>query len=275
MARSANGEPISASDYTLIAEIGSLTIEFTRLAQVSQNLKFFDAVQRISDILESLQEKGKLPGLWPVVVDAKNIKADLNMFTLGGMADSMYEYLPKQHLMLGGLTDQYRRMYERALDLVEKYLFFRPRIADGGDVLISGDVRVRGTDPILEPKGQHLTCFTGGMVGIGAKVFNRPDDVEIARQLVDGCIWAYDNMPSGLMPEIFHAVPCHQGVLSDGKDACKWNESEYEQLVVDMYNSGTNVDSSNPLSEQAQVILRDGGLQKGFTSIGDHRYILR
>lgn len=275
MARSANGEAITASDFTLIAEIGSLTVEFTRLAQLTKDAKFFDAVQRISDRLEHLQDQGNLPGLWPIVVDAKNLKADQNIFTLGGMADSTYEYLPKQYLMLGGLNDQYRKMYEKAMNVIERYLFFRPRIPDGSDILISGDVRVKGKEPILEPKGQHLACFTGGMVGIGAKVFDRPDDVKIARQLVDGCIWAYNNMPSGLMPEIFHAVPCHQGVMFDGKDACEWNQTEYEQLLVDMYYSGTNVDSGNHISEKAQVIMRDGGLQKGFTSIGDHRYILR
>lgn len=192
------------------------------------------------------------------------------------MADSTYEYLPKQHLMLGGLTDQYRKMYEKAMEVVEKYLFFRPRIEDGTEILISGDVRVQGSEPILEPKGQHLTCFTGGMIGIGAKIFNRPDDVKVARRLVDGCIWAYDRMPSGLMPEVFHAVPCHQGVVPAEKDACEWNQTQYDQLVLDMYYSGRDASgNANSLSDKAQVIMRDSGLQKGFTSIQDTRYILR
>lgn len=27
---------------------------------------------------------------------------------------------------------------------------------------------------------------------MGAKVFNRPDELVVARKLVDGCIWAYE-----------------------------------------------------------------------------------
>ena len=88
--------PSEASSLALSAELGSLTLEFTRLSQLTQNPKYFDAVQRISDELERQQDLTLLPGLWPVIFDA----AELNFtkdrtFTLGGMADSLYEYIPK------------------------------------------------------------------------------------------------------------------------------------------------------------------------------------
>ena len=81
---------------TLVAEIGSLSLEFTRLSQLSGDIKYFDAIQRITNVFDQQQNLTKLPGMWPVLVDAQtgDFTGD-TFFTLGGMADSVYEYLPK------------------------------------------------------------------------------------------------------------------------------------------------------------------------------------
>jgi len=90
------GAEQEASNGTLVSEIGSLTLEFTRLSQITGDSRYFDAVQRIMDVFEEQQDKTKVPGMWPVVVDAQhNDYTGYGGFTLGGMADSTYEYLPK------------------------------------------------------------------------------------------------------------------------------------------------------------------------------------
>lgn len=92
----ATGANQQAGQSVLIAEIGSLTLEFTRLTQLTGDPRFYDAVQRIMDVFDSQQAQTQLPGLWPTVVDART--ADFSKgdwFTIGGMADSLYEYLPK------------------------------------------------------------------------------------------------------------------------------------------------------------------------------------
>lgn len=101
---SGDGEAQDAPSGVLLAEIGSLTLEFTRLSQLSGNPKYFDAVQRVMEVFADEQDKTYLPGLWPVVVNAE--KGDFTGdagFTIGGMADSTYEYLPKVrfHFMFG------------------------------------------------------------------------------------------------------------------------------------------------------------------------------
>jgi len=90
------GKKQVAHDAALVAEIGSLTLEFTRLSQITGDPKYFDAVQRIMNVFDAQQDDTKLPGLWPVMLNTRdlNFTAD-TFFTLGGMADSMYEYLPK------------------------------------------------------------------------------------------------------------------------------------------------------------------------------------
>lgn len=92
----ASGESQQADPNVLAAEIGSLTLEFTRLSQLTGDHRFFDAVQRIMDVFYTQQLDTTVPGLWPVSVNARKLKfTDYTSFTIGGMEDSLYEYLPK------------------------------------------------------------------------------------------------------------------------------------------------------------------------------------
>lgn len=92
----ATGAEQEAEDNVLESEIGSLTLEFTRLGQITGDPRYYDAVQRIMDIFDEQQAVSKLPGMWPVVVNARDKNfSDYTAFTIGGMADSLYEYLPK------------------------------------------------------------------------------------------------------------------------------------------------------------------------------------
>ena len=104
--RGGTGKPQEASHVVLVAEIGSLTLEFTRLSQVTGDPKYYDAIQRVMDVFDTQQSITKIPGLWPVVVNAKALNfTDGGSFTIGGMADSMYEYLPK----VGNLSNTIRQ----------------------------------------------------------------------------------------------------------------------------------------------------------------------
>jgi mannosyl-oligosaccharide alpha-1,2-mannosidase len=161
-------------------------------------------------------------------------------FTLGSLADSTYEYLPKMHLLLNGVTSQYRSMYEKAADAAKEHLLFRQMIPDEKrEILVSGSYSVTtafaadGETPQvtgrLRAGGSHLTCFVGGMFALGSKLFDRKDDLEIAKKLTDGCVYAYSMTASGIMPETFNAVAC------DDRKSCPWNETKwYEALDPDL-----------------------------------------
>lgn len=41
------------------------------------------------------------------------------------------------------------------------------------------------------------------MLAIGSKVFDRPEDLEIARRLLDTCVTMYRTTPTGLSPEVW------------------------------------------------------------------------
>ncbi|KAH8724351.1 glycoside hydrolase [Phaeosphaeriaceae sp. PMI808] len=253
-----------ADGHSISAELGSLSLEFTRLSQLTGDAKYYDAVQRITNLLDSNQNRTNLPGLFPVHVSPAREEFDGETFTFGGMSDSLYEYFPKQHLLLGGLSNQYRRLYEGAIEPAKKHLFFRPMIPQNQDILISGTVRTSTLGTIkLDPEGQHLTCFAGGMVALGAKIFNRTGELDVARKLVDGCIWAYDSMPTGVMPETFKVIPCYD------EEDCTWSTDRWHD-VVKKVSSG-----DYPEGSDVRDMIKADGLQPGFASITDPRFLLR
>lgn len=50
--------------------MGTLALEFTRLAQLTGNHSYFDAIQRVTDQLEAIQYDTSMPGMWPTMIDA-------------------------------------------------------------------------------------------------------------------------------------------------------------------------------------------------------------
>lgn len=66
-----------ADTVVLVAEIGSLTMEFTHLSQVSGDMRFYDAVDRIMQKFAKQQEQTHLPGMFPVIVNG-NVSVTLS-----------------------------------------------------------------------------------------------------------------------------------------------------------------------------------------------------
>ena len=266
---------IEASTSTLLAELGSLSLEFTRLTQLTGDPKYYDAIRRVADEMEKLQNTTKIPGLWPTIIDASRLTADYNHFTFGGMADSTYEYLPKQHILIGARTSQYKHMYLKALEAAKQYLFFRPLVPDNRNILFSGNTAVNddGTHS-HQAQGQHLGCFVAGMVGMGARIFWDQDDLDIAQRLVDGCIWAYETMPTGLMPETFHMLACHVGVDDPKSKECEWDEDKYYTAISEVQGQDEASQSMSTI-EKGKYWAKLREIAPGMTVMGDNRYILR
>lgn len=226
------------------ASPASLSLEFTRLAQLTGDNKYYDAIERVRVFLARTQHETKLPGMWPIALDFRNEQVSDSGFTLGALADSLYEYLPKMFLLTGGLEASYERMYRDAMDVAIKYLLFRPMLPGKDDILFAGNAHVYEDGVTTVPEGQHLSCFVGGMFLLGGRTFNIPEHVGIGERVARGCAWAYDAMPTGLMPEIFGMVACPT------IDGCEWDEARWQ------------AEGSTSLG-------------KGFKNARDSRYILR
>ncbi|KAL1962978.1 hypothetical protein VTN77DRAFT_8824 [Rasamsonia byssochlamydoides] len=333
-------QPHRAGTRVVLAELGSLSMEFTRLAQLTKDDKYYDAIARITNELEKMQNNTRLPGMWPLQLDASGCKkkgrpidrlpplkeekeketvpdvptprmpqrappTDINSyksymkrdevsglqvdaqpanygeaqstpaptpffepaceeqgltsppysttdkFGLGGQSDSTYEYLPKEYMLLGGLNEQYRTLYETAMDTVRKYLLFRPMIKEDRDIRFAATVAVSDPKPGEDDRslnyvyeGTHLTCFAGGMFAVGAKLFGLEGDMDIAAQLTDGCVWAYESTKTGIMPETFEVLPC------EDVRSCEWDETRYRDALDP--SMSTRIQRRVQLAEETQ-----------------------
>ncbi|KAH8594912.1 glycoside hydrolase family 47 protein [Bisporella sp. PMI_857] len=266
------GNKQTAPERMLVSELGSMSLEFTRLSQLTGEPKYYDAVQRIADALEKGQNTTKLPGMWPISIDAsKPSFEDDVIFTLGGMSDSLYEYFPKQYLILGGVLAQPKNLYEQFIEVAKTHMFKRFYNTKDEPLLVSGDVRVQGaasnSEIKFEAKNQHLTCFTGGMVGLGSRIFNRPDELSVAEELTAGCVWAYDTSANGIAPEIFTVLPCPKNY------DCKWDEKVWHKALLDAHPTTATTDAEREAHvKNAISSLR---LPPGFMALNDKRYVLR
>ncbi|OAA45595.1 glycosyl hydrolase [Metarhizium rileyi] len=266
----AYGNKQEAQSSSLLAEIGSLCMEFTRLSLLTKDPKYYDAVQHISELLAASQQRTKLPGMWPVTVDARTESFDTGTtYTLGGMADSTYEYLPKMMALLGQSDGIYKDMYTRSMDTANQHLFYRPMTPTSEDVLFPGFVQVNGDDPSrrkeFTPASGHLTCFAGGMLAVGGKLIDNDDHLSLAKKLTEGCVWAYKSFATGVMPETFDLTPCAD------RNSCPWDATKWQAAVAKAHGAG----GGSGESKAALRIIDEERIPEGFTKITDARYILR
>lgn len=240
-----NGTQV-AGDLDPGAGPGSLSLEFTRLAQLTGQDKFFDAIDRVTAFLARSQNQSDIPGLWPMLIDFHNEDVTVaHAFTLGANSDSLYEYLPKMHILLGGLDPTYETLYRAAMDAAIQHLLFKPMLPTDGDMLFAGDASADTGTVTSVPTGQHLACFAGGMFALGGKVFADPSHLVAGDRLARSCAWAYAQFPTGVMPEKFGMIACANLTGPCWWDAALWGRE------------------GNP------------GLPRGFADAQDPRYLLR
>jgi mannosyl-oligosaccharide alpha-1,2-mannosidase len=187
-------------------------------------------------------------------------------FSIGALADSTYEYFPKMHALLGGVEPIYSKLYKDSAAMIDKHMLFRASITDeklGADMLFCGDIYASGNGDIsLTPDMQHLTCFIGGMFGLGGRLFSNPHDVDLGAKLTKGCIYSYAAMPTGIMPETFTMLPCAS------RASCPWNQTAWTEKLTGSCANKWDEDG-------APVRPAECHIPPGFTDIRDTRYLLR
>ncbi|KXJ91552.1 glycoside hydrolase [Microdochium bolleyi] len=238
---------LTAGTFDPSAAVTSFGVEFTRLSQITGDNRYYDAQARLAILLDDWQNKTSIPGLWPVHLNMRTLRLDAdNFYSIGAMGDSLYEYFPKVHAMLGGVEPVYEKLYRQSMDAVVKHLMFRPMTRDQQDILFCGTNYATTGDTVRSPTSamEHLTCFAGGMFALGSKLFDIPEHLAYAEKLTKGCVWAYNSTRTGIAPEKFTLVPCAT------LQRCEWSESRW-------FEEG------------------NATLPYGFKSVQDPRYLLR
>ncbi|KAG0282795.1 hypothetical protein BGZ96_000127 [Linnemannia gamsii] len=181
----------------VLAEVGTIQLEFSRLSMLTKNPVYDTKARKIVDVLGSANPQ--LPGLLPdYVLDNEGQSYSNYKATVGGMVDSYYEYLLKEWILLDGKAPKFREMFEKAANSIKKYMVMRPENGSQ-DYAILGHVNSASKN--IEPDMEHLACFMSGSLAMGAKYFDRPDDLVLARQVAQGCFLGYHQSATGLGPE--------------------------------------------------------------------------
>ncbi|KAJ2898868.1 hypothetical protein IWW38_001195 [Coemansia aciculifera] len=188
------GTAVHASSVCL-AEAGTVQLEYWKLSDLTGNPAYHQAAQRVVDILDKDEKPYK--GLYPIWIDINSGKLTSGQITFGAQGDSWYEYMLKQYIYSGRTHDQYRRMYEESIDSMKQKMVKRSEFDD--QMYYVGDLD--STAKKFSPKFQHLTCFVPGMLALGSKTLNRPDDLVLAKQLTYTCFQMYNQTATGLGPE--------------------------------------------------------------------------
>ncbi|KAG7100035.1 hypothetical protein E1B28_001821 [Marasmius oreades] len=246
------------------AEVSTLQLELRYLSMLTANEEYWDKAENVMRVI-----KGALPtgyGLATIYMHVKSGKFVPSDIRLGSRGDSYYEYLLKQYLQTNRTESVYHDMYSAAVDAIHEHLIRHSPHA--GLIYTAEFSPERTTDGQLSwrlsPKQDHLVCFFGGSLMLGATMTRATvstvsvppkaeeltsygeRDWENGEELVKTCMATHDTA-TGLSPEIV-----------------------YFRMDGDEYDTEYNEDSDVPSSDWYIK-----GARRGHPPPYDARYILR
>lgn len=107
------------------------------------------------------------------------------------------------------------------------------------------------------------------MLAMGAKIFNRPDDMEVAKGLLETCVHMYRSSYTNLSPEMW-------GVADDVEayDSLTYNQAE-DDLAASRSWRLWGAGALNPVPSTNTRVLEDVQMTPSGVVVYDPRYLLR
>eukprot|EP00731_Ephydatia_muelleri_P031967 Em0023g474a len=180
---------------SILAEFGSLHLEFQYLTYATKKPVYLEKVETIR---KRLKELDKPDGLYSNFVNPHNGQWASSHMSIGALGDSFYEYLLKSWLGTSKADTEARDMYYAAVDSILNKLV---RISSNGLTMLV-DLR----NGMMDGKMQHLACFAGGMLALGgahAINGNGARYLEAGKEVTRTCHESYRGTASKLGAEAF------------------------------------------------------------------------
>ncbi|KAJ3335219.1 hypothetical protein HDU93_006114 [Gonapodya sp. JEL0774] len=206
------------------AETGTYALEFLHLYHLTNDTRFYDAVQHLRATLAHLRTTTPTPGIWSDRIDPHEKRVlSKGRYNVGGGVDSFYEYLVKVGVWAGlGLRDgketsvdgmtwtaEWRDMYEESVDAILANLATNyTRSSDGASIAFLP----AWTPPSHETSMEHLSCFFPGMLVLGLRTSPHNSNstasgarndriLDWAKAVTEGCVRMYSEGVAGIAPE--------------------------------------------------------------------------
>jgi len=193
-----------------LATVGTLVLEWTRLADITGNTTYAALVDKAQTYLfnPSPPEAEPFPGLLGMGI---NVTTGEFQDAVGGWiggADSYYEYLIKMYIYDPERYAAYKDKWITAADSSIRYLASHPAPRPDITFLAAFDGKN------LNNESQHLACFDGGNFILAGQVLGEKKYVDFGLELVSGCHETYIGTQTRIGPEIFRwnstTVPADQ-----------------------------------------------------------------
>ncbi|KAI9490284.1 glycoside hydrolase [Zychaea mexicana] len=188
----------------LLAEFGSYSMEFTRLSQITGDKKYAETANSVVD--KVIAKPSRMPGLYPnswKLDPFEPINDSIVDVGMGG--DSYYEYLIKNHVLLGGSKENLLNSWIEAVDSIQKYLL-SPTAEDPSIQFVA-----TSTNGTVGYRSDELICFWPGNVLLGISQMDSGRDknkyFKFAKTFMDSCIKTWTTTATGLGPEFWTWKP--------------------------------------------------------------------
>jgi hypothetical protein len=185
----------------ILSEVGTVQIENRYLSKMIHDPVYATKTERVFTVLHEMQPSH---GLYPYYI--KNEGTDKPVFsntklTFGAMADSFYEYMLKIWIQGGKTESLYREMYDESMEGMHQILV--QTSSPSGLTYIADQNGGK-----MDHKMDHLVCFMGGLLALGAYTdplgMDSPRaqrDLKTAKALTYTCYQMYARMATGISPE--------------------------------------------------------------------------
>ncbi|EJT98306.1 seven-hairpin glycosidase [Dacryopinax primogenitus] len=177
-----------------IAQVGTLTLEFSRLSVYTGN----DTYRQLAEnaVKAVMGQPTPLPGFPAQGIDPPTGTPDGDYVSWGGGSDSYLEYLLKYARITNNADPTFLNAWKQAVDTSIQYLLTQSSV---GNWTYLTDFT--GGAPFYI--SSHLACFHGGNWLLGGKLLNNDTIFNIGLKLVDACTNTYHSTPTGFGPEFF------------------------------------------------------------------------
>lgn len=152
----------------ILSEFGTVQMEYRFLDECMKTSETAEMRRKAEHVFEIMHQPGVWPdnGLFPYYYSNRSPdgipRPHNDHLTFGAMADSFYEYMLKVWIQGGKTEPMYREMYDRAIQGMHDELLQKSK--PSGLVYIAD--KIGGNR--IDHKMDHLVCFMGGLLALGA-----------------------------------------------------------------------------------------------------------
>ena len=173
-----------------LAEIATHQLEFAYLSYHTGDPKYYDVARYVVSQIREQRGASLLPGLYPSRWSPDGKAVPRSRISMGGQSDSFYEYLLKLYLLTGYQDEELLQMYVDAMESMIRHITLRVPVNVPSDLakkyeldstfgsatrdsssfiqVIATFVGEANNGDKVTTNMEHLACFVGGMLALGA-----------------------------------------------------------------------------------------------------------